>query len=202
MSDVKLSFIALQNALEKIRERQELELLLTEQQEGLEIFLKFGKNGNATRIRKRHQSKGSQKTLSSIDEMIVDETDSSSSTSSKSSGPEGKVLRSKLTFFDGKRSGSPPTVLDNLNKDLHPISILRTLSSDSPYSYDNFSRSYSFDNVSKPLSLSSSISSANSKKESTTSASRANKNEVDPSVMASIEDFELFSAKMLQKLKK
>lgn len=179
--------------------------MLAEQQDVLDILFKQKKNGDPPVIRKRHQSKESRNTLLSIEEKSMEESDGRISISSRSSdSSENKFVRSKLTCFDEKRSGTPPPVFENLNKDLHPLSILRTLSTDSHNWNDNISRSCSSDNLSKtstPLSLSSSNFSVNSAKHSTPNSSHNNQSEINSSVLASIEDFEKFSAKMLEKNK-
>ena len=193
----------MQSAFDKLQERQDLALILSDQQENIDILTKTSAV-EPQHVRRRHKSNPARKGLSSIDEV---KRGSDASTSSDSGSDEHKISRSKLTAFGEKRSGSPP-VFDDLTKEVHPLTILRSLSSDVNFKdYGNIQRSYSSDDgLSKnPTSLSSSLFSLGSSTEflqSSSSNHRRNKSEIDPSVIAGIEDFEKFSAKMLEKVKR
>ena len=181
--------------------------MVAEQQENLDILKRnpVSSSGELPVVRTRHKSHPVRKRLSSINEI----KHFSESSVSSDSGSDDNKLRSKLTPFYQKRSGSPP-VFDDLSKEVHPLTILRSLSTDVNFGDYNLPRSYSSDeSLSKnPTSLSSSLYSLGSSTEflqqssSSSTNRRRSKDEVDPSVIAGIEDFEKFSAKMLEKSKK
>jgi len=131
----------MQNALEKIQERQDLALIVAEQQESLEILRKSPGNSVSEykHVRRRHKSNPIRKELSSINEI---KHSSESCLSSDSGSDENKLLRTKLTPFHQKRSGTPP-VFDDLSKEVHPLTILRSLSSDIHLGECNIPRCYS-----------------------------------------------------------
>lgn len=169
----------------KICERQELELLLTEQQENLAILRRHkleGQNDNVTR--RRHQPSNTRDTLTSIDEL-------SSISDCCSSGSSDSVHESKGVFRTMSTPRYPRS--DRKNK-------FKTISTDSMTSEEfgndrDTSRSSDLD---VPMSQCSSSSSLNGEAVASSSLSSSSSSlpesvdrkaatEVDPAIMADIE---------------
>ena len=196
----------LQNAMERIRERQNLELILVDNQDNVNDFLRRNMSVEEPPppvVRRRPKGRSSRKNLSFITE-FARASDSGSTRSSDSEGSDGEINHYKLTACDKNRFSSPP-VFQNLDKDPYQESFFRSLSSDvsAGASDDNVTRSSSYDSLSKLCFLSSSYSFGESPDFSNPCSSTVLKNssEVNPAVMAEIEEFEKFSAKKLEKLK-
>nr|CAB3261417.1 uncharacterized protein LOC100176971 [Phallusia mammillata] len=181
-----------QNTIEKVRERQELELLLTEQQENLAIMRRHEQNGQPAIVNRRRHIPNSRDMMTSIDE-LSSISDCCSSASSDSINESKEVFRTMST---------PRNLRSNRPETFKAISIDSTTSNEfgniqdisrSSDQHSVVSQYGSFSSIDEPI-VSSSLAS------STSSLSHQASNKVDPMIMADIEMFEKFSTMHLQKL--